>query len=88
MKLPHATALALAGWYLMYPPVGPRGQSLTAAPLADWKHEGSFDTAKECEITRWGIQQNPPDLSKNHDLVAGIAAAECLASDDPRLSSK
>lgn len=34
----------LVGWYALVPPVSDLG-----APLAQWEHFRSFDTAKECE---------------------------------------
>jgi hypothetical protein len=36
MKLRHATALALVGWYLMIP-VDKSGVLVKSAPLADWR---------------------------------------------------
>ncbi len=48
MKLRHAAALALVGWYLMMPPL--KGKSVVAdAPLSAWKIVDRFDTAADCE---------------------------------------
>jgi len=44
----HTAALALLGWYLFTPPPG------AEAPIAEWNHVGSFDTARECEAV-WGV---------------------------------
>jgi hypothetical protein len=61
MNLRNAAALALVGWYLMGPPIGPgwhfdRNWQLTERPwvrsqipLNRWDILKSFDTAKECE---------------------------------------
>ena len=64
MKLRHAAALALMGWYLMTPAINPSpGQTGTPAevmrtghfyvvpdaPLSKWEIQGSFDTASDCE---------------------------------------
>jgi hypothetical protein len=64
MRLCHATALALLGWYLMIPPIVPSpGQSLSNrevmkrmswfpdsnARLGRWSISGSYDDATACE---------------------------------------
>jgi hypothetical protein len=48
MKLRHAAALALVGWYLMIPPALPNGQPNLGAPLSQWGQGGDFDTAAAC----------------------------------------
>lgn len=58
MKLCHASALALVGWYLMTPPVYIPKDTATSpykafttekAPLPLWTNDGSFDSASECQ---------------------------------------
>ncbi len=53
MKLRHAAALALVGWYLMAPPMPVDGQGsariLRNAPLRNWTLVRSFDSARNCE---------------------------------------
>src|SRR5208282_3011382 len=58
MKPRHAAALALVGWYLMVPPHRVRdGQVLVgvdrSASISEWTIEDSFDTAAECQETKW-----------------------------------
>ena len=51
MKLRHAAALALVGWYLMVPPPIGKGEMIDLkAPLAKWNHwgESPFKTEKDC----------------------------------------
>lgn len=72
MKLSHAAALALVGWYLMLPPVSSDGRIQKDAPLSDWYIFSSFDTKEACEKER---------------QVSGVSAI-CVASDDPRLKEK
>ncbi|MFZ0887809.1 MAG: hypothetical protein WA005_05095 [Candidatus Binataceae bacterium] len=48
MKLRHAAALALVGWYLMVPP-GEKSGLPPDAPLSQWRHIASFDSAGQCE---------------------------------------
>jgi hypothetical protein len=78
MKPRHAAALSLVGWYLMTPPPSYHHQpheplyDLTA-PLKDWVHSGSFDSAKECsqalaeyyaDAEKYRTAK-PPPLAKN-----------------------
>jgi hypothetical protein len=97
MNLRHAAALALVGWYLMYPPTTPRPdhRNLTDAPLAEWKSGKSFDTAKECEAARLRVKKSAKELEDAtvgdavfHNLAENIASAQCIDSDDPRLKEK
>ena len=90
MKLRHAAALALVGWYLMFPPWNKAGDALVLdAPLSQWRTISSFDTAKECSADRaehYGKALYPPPDSHPPPLaVAMLAASHCIASDDPRL---
>jgi hypothetical protein len=79
MNLRHAAALALVGWYLMVP-----SKKDPNAPIRDWGHYGSYDTAKECgEEQEWLYQRSKLANSKISENQA--AGSECIASDDPRL---
>jgi hypothetical protein len=58
MKLRHAGALSLVGWYLMLPPlqfVGPANDPYSlaivdgAAPLSRWRPMMTFKTLQECD---------------------------------------
>ena len=65
MKVSHAAALALVGWYLLVPPPVPKGELsaleraqaagskfLVGAPLSLWAVYDSFDTAAQCRKAR------------------------------------
>ena len=93
MKLRHAAALALTGWYLMIPPAIEEHSNhrlyTKAAPLSQWQMLKSFDTAKECEGAVEALakplraaidQQQHLSLDDMRPLYA-----RCFASDDPRL---
>jgi hypothetical protein len=92
MKPRHAAALALVGWYLMYPIQ--QHQVLPKAPLRNWQREGSFDTEATC---KQAMERNIRELqtiprARSFIGVPGgdpyLKAAkngECIASDDPRL---
>ena len=92
MKLRLATALALAGWYLMIPP----GEVPNVdAPLSQWLQVGSYDTARECKAERDAWTAKVSSLDKHAKPNAQWSAIKtrsfnqlCIASDDPRLKSK
>jgi hypothetical protein len=86
----HAAALALVGWYLLAPPLGPNKEARSAAPLKEWANFGSYDTAKECTDDRANqVQFWMSDAAKNSQYKRGtlaeLAHSVCIASDDPRL---
>jgi hypothetical protein len=88
MKLCHAAALALTGWYLMTPP-GREGKILYNAPLAQWGRENAGDTEAQCRtnietVLRMAdlIEKADPEASEKWEAVR---AAECISTDDPRL---
>jgi hypothetical protein len=89
MKVRHAVALALVGWYLMMPPPPPPGDHTTPqeTPLYLWRTYSSFDNAKDCEEARSKMVNKPPTPSaaEGEALYLNI---RCIASDDPRLKPK
>jgi len=92
MKPHHAAALALVGWYLMVPPRVIQSQTTEqqtfdyGAPLSKWTVSSAYDAAHECEgakfLNREGHKQN------SDPLKAAFDAAQCIATDDPRLKEK
>jgi hypothetical protein len=100
MNLRHAAALALLAWYLVLPPVvlsfptaGPEFD--TAAPLSTWSRQGTFITEPEC---RKSLEDRRSELghrlyelrTRNSSALSRTRpyqwqAADCIASDDPRL---
>jgi len=87
MNTRHAAALALVGWYLMVPPLFPHSKSPFARddslPLSRWKLINSFDTAAECKTEEHRLMDSPVKTAS-----AIGAAAQCIATDDPRLKEK
>jgi hypothetical protein len=49
MKLRHAAALALLGWYLMMPPVTNDNHPDPAAALSTWQNVAAYDSALDCQ---------------------------------------
>ena len=103
MTARHAAALALAGWYLMSPPISypaTKGLSDKDAPLSTWYLQRSFDSAEECERARRKADDEASrkihGLAESHSIIerqqAQILALDkldrCVETDDPRLEEK
>ena len=89
MKLHHAAALALVGWYLMMPPTGrdyPMGN--VDAPLNQWlKKPTIYRDKDECEHVL--DKQIRLANSQNKQLaVRHYKQARCINTDDPKLKLK
>jgi hypothetical protein len=90
MKLHHAAALALAGWYLMLPPIGDGTPEVTA-PLSRWEILFPYDTARDCQSSVYRIvNQALVDLQEpmardQENFVLRLSSGTCIASSDPRL---
>jgi len=98
MKLRHAAALVPMGWYLMVPPTF-QGQ-LTVninAPRSEWRLFASYDSARACENERLALfksgeafsqAQRANPTTNEQSRAAQYIAAECIATDDPRVKGK
>ncbi len=92
MKPRHAAALALAGWYLMWPPLrvtwldwlqGRTSESLQKyAPVAEWNVHKAFATPAECNAAQAAEVQDTMDaLQKNQsDETLEINAESAIYS--------
>jgi hypothetical protein len=103
MKLRHAAALALVGWYLMTPPIGDDLRPEIGAPLYEWSGQWDdeadqelppFLTLAECEAKKAANKQSYLEASKNPEVRKtwlrfgqSAAYAQCVKSDDPRLQN-
>jgi hypothetical protein len=98
MKLRHAAALALVGWYLMAPPIRQTkddGRYIDEhAEYRDWSILSTFPDRDQCEEFR---DRGVPDAEQQ--LASGrkkgprlglnqLTESECIATDDPRLKGK
>ena len=104
MKLRHASALALVGWYLIAWPLKSTGYLDKTAPLNTWQVENVFDSKRDCEADRYkpylsSERELKRFLSSHPEAAKMIAArlrvrhdqmtaAQCVSSDDPRLKPK
>ncbi len=101
MKLHHAAALALVGWYLIVPPVP--FSTETPPPLYKWTPAKVFDSAAQCErqlakqvtvqrLDEKSVKSGSAGLGETNwsarwfDVPAKYQ--RCIASDDPRLKEK
>ncbi len=94
MKLRHAAALALVGWYLMVPPVelSPSGERAFNfnAPLSQWYRWDFYGTAGECWYVDRDLflrSENALRIDPLNDAANAYLEAQCVASDDPRLQN-
>lgn len=95
MKLCHAAALALIGWYLMVPPLVEAPYKIDMeAPLTSWKVHQKFDSEEQCDksLTSAQAKYNQTATAPLGTIKKGSRAfalqmtfAQCIASDDPRL---
>ena len=85
MNLRHTAALALAGWYLMGPPMNSDLKVDDSAPISQWKIMLSFDTAAECEKKRAQTLREIAPRKQDAPYSDIASASVCVATDDPRL---
>jgi hypothetical protein len=89
MKLRHAAALALVGWYLMLPPFSLSPSRKIVAdlrkPLSQWVSFGNYDTAVDCNKEIDAMDQRAINWAREHGTKLDLAHAQCIATDDPRL---
>jgi|HubBroStandDraft_6_1064221.scaffolds.fasta_scaffold482803_2 hypothetical protein len=96
MKLRHAAALALVGWYLLFPPFSQwldyQGVSgYHKAELRNWQRLETFDTRQDCERAedqlreRYDKDQKEPVLNRTQ---YNLRLAQCVQTGDPRLKEK
>jgi hypothetical protein len=98
MKLRHAVAPALVGWYLLLPPLVNAPYKVdTEAPLTSWKVYQTFDTRDECDKSRLAAEARykPTATASIGSIKKGTRAfalqmtfAQCISSDDRRLKAR
>jgi hypothetical protein len=87
MKVRHAAALALVGWYFMMLPRDPRNPTYadTSAPMSLWAQLAALDTAAECEDHKLKFYDRLVKEEKKERADFSLDAA-CVESNDPRLA--
>jgi hypothetical protein len=85
MKL-LARAIAIAGWYLVYPPATERSDSDPQASLSTWNIDGSYSSAADCYAAYHDDLNSMVGLKHNSRDFLQTQAGRCIASDDLRLA--
>jgi hypothetical protein len=86
MNLRYAPVLALAGWYLMVPPMDDNHKIHSNLPLSQWQMIDSFDSAQECKAVlgeMWTRANNQGGWRKER-----MDASQCYSNSDPRLKGQ
>jgi hypothetical protein len=99
----QAIVFALVGWCFLLPPLKPNGQLDLHAPLARWQIFDRFNTAEDCEDSRWSYVDLPvlgrwdpktgpafrrQKAAKNRRETMRIMNGICVPADDPRIIPK
>src|SRR5262245_44145752 len=86
----HVTAFALAGWYLLAPPI-PSTTSTAGTErrlLSNWVRIGTFDTREQCSEGRLNLihgGKGGSDLAGSEaEVKKALHSSRCIASDDRR----
>jgi len=79
LKPRHAAALALLGWYLMYPYDYTR-----AGDVSGYVTHEHFKTSKECHAAL----RKELEEATEPDWIETLKIAECVSSNDPRLMGR
>jgi|HubBroStandDraft_5_1064220.scaffolds.fasta_scaffold275618_2 hypothetical protein len=95
MKLCRTAGLALAGWYLLYPPWSANKNAIDPKlPLARWYEVGTFDSLSDCETQKAKVLEDLDRHTHNPDMNKVVAQlklrpqARCVAADDPQLKDR
>ena len=83
MKHPIACIFTIAGWYLLYPPATHIGSPDSYTSLTQWKIDGSYGTARDCDEAYHDDMNALQGLTQNSRDFLQTQAARCVASDDP-----
>jgi hypothetical protein len=98
MKIRHAVAPALIGWYLMVPPLVNAPYKIdTEAPLANWKVHQTFGTAEECNNSLLAAKNKYEHTASaplgsiekgTRAFALQMTFAQCVSSNNPNLKAK
>jgi len=86
MKGVFACVLAIAGWYLLYPPATHKSSLDSYTSLSEWNIDGSYGSAPDCDEAHHNDLNALQGLAQNSLDFLQTRAGRCIASDDPRLA--
>ena len=75
--------IAIAGWYLLYPPATQKSGSDSHTP-PKWVVDGSYSTAADCDQAHYDDLNALQGLAQNSRDFLQTQAGRCVAADDPR----
>lgn len=81
-----ACALAIAGCYLIYPPVTHKADPDSRTPFSKWHIDGSYGTAADCDAAYHDDLDSMVGLRQNSNDFLQTQAGRCIRRDDPRLA--
>jgi len=85
VKCLFACILAIAGWYLLYPPANHMGNPDSYTALSQWNIDSSYGTASDCHEAHHGDLDALQGLEQDSPDYLQTQAGRCVAADDPRL---
>jgi hypothetical protein len=95
MKRSLACIIAIAGWYLLYPPVNHNGSPDSQASLSKWEIDSSYGMVVDCTSAHRsdlsamrGGNGNPGNSEDAENAFLQTRAGRCVRSDDPRLATE
>jgi len=77
--------IAIAGWYLVYPPAYEHSDSDPTASLSNWIIDGSYGNAAECDDAYYSDLNSMVRLIDDSSDFVQTQAGRCVPSDDLRL---
>jgi len=86
MKHAFACTLAIAGWYLLYPPATHKGNPDSYTPLSHWNIDGAYGSAADCHEAHLDDLNALQGLDRNSRDFLQTQAGRCVMADDPRLT--
>lgn len=92
-QIGYVATIVLASWQVMIPAEENDVTAISRVPLAQWGHEGNFDTLAKCLAYRKELIDDATAIERTYgqkipkwEIVR--LAATCVSTDDPRLGKK
>jgi hypothetical protein len=79
-----ACVIAIAGWYLVYPPAVEQSDSDPQASLSKWEIDGSYGSAADCSAAYQSDVDSMLALKHSSPDFLQTQAGRCIVSDDLR----
>jgi hypothetical protein len=86
MKPAVTYVIAIAGWYLLYPPATQRCGPDSRMSLSTWVIDGAYGSAADCDAAYRDDLNSVTGLNPNSSDFLQTQAGRCVRFDDPRLT--